>query len=152
MDGSGSSTLLTCGIYHIDKRGSRAFLSSMQFNSLLKLLVCLVLIFAAPKVFAQPTTTAPSVIVGWDVTPQTNVIGYTVYWGGASRNYTNSILVSGRSNTTATVANLLRGVTYYFAATCRDGSRESDYSLEATYTTTPLPTAPVNVRVSTQNP
>jgi hypothetical protein len=56
-----------------------------------------------------------------------------VYYGAATRNYTN--VIAAGSSTTAIVSNLANGVTYYFAATTYTATGlESDYSSEASYT------------------
>jgi len=74
-----------------------------------------------------------SVTLAWDPSPDSTVVGYRVYYGVASGNYTNSAAVGNVTN--ATVANLVDGVTYYFAATAYDSAGgESDFSNEATYT------------------
>ena len=80
----------------------------------------------------SPLTTfaAPSITLAWDPSPDSSVVGYKVYWGVATRNYTNSL--SAGSATTLTVSNLVVGRTYYFAATAYDTNGiESDYSVEA---------------------
>jgi hypothetical protein len=73
---------------------------------------------------------APSITLAWDPSPDPSVVGYKVYWGVATRNYTNSL--SAGSATTLTISNLVVGPTYYFAATAYDTNGiESDYSVEA---------------------
>src|SRR5437588_3049430 len=73
-----------------------------------------------------------SVTLAWDPSTSTNVAGYHIYYGVASRSYTNSISVD--LATTATVSGLLEGVTYYFAATALDtAGLESDFSNETSY-------------------
>ena len=58
--------------------------------------------------------------------------GYNVYYGSASRAYTN--VVPAGSSTSAIVSNLASGVTYFFAATTYTAAGlESDYSSEASY-------------------
>lgn len=112
-----------------------------------------ILLLSATRVLADPTTNAPSVTLAWDRVMDPIVNGYAVYWGAAPRAYTNSIIVSGATNTTATVANLARGTTYYFAATSKaTNGLESAYSSEVTYSTSPLPTAVMNLSVSTKSP
>lgn len=119
----------------------------------MKNLIAAIALIAATIAFAAgPTTNLPSVIVAWDITTQTNVDAYAVYWGIATRAYTNSIVVPGRTNTSCLITNLARGVQYHFAATCKAGALESDYSAEALYTTTPLPSFPVNVRITPVTP
>jgi hypothetical protein len=73
---------------------------------------------------------APSITLAWDPSPDTSVVGYKVYWGIATRTYTNSLSAGGA--TTLTISNLVAGRTYYFAATAYDTNGiESDYSVEA---------------------
>jgi hypothetical protein len=72
---------------------------------------------------------APSITLAWDPSTDPSVVGYKVYWGVATRNYTNSL--SAGSATTLTVSNLVIGTPYYFAATAYDTNGiESDYSAE----------------------
>jgi hypothetical protein len=79
---------------------------------------------------------AGTVTLAWDASPGTNVIAnYKVYYGVASRTYTNS--VSAGTSLTASISNLVAGATYYFAATATDTSGlESDYSTEVSTTIT----------------
>ena len=74
---------------------------------------------------------AGTVTLIWDPSSGTNVIAnYKVYYGSASRAYTNVISVG--TATTLSVSNLVAGTTYYFAATAVDAyGLESDYSTEA---------------------
>jgi fibronectin type 3 domain-containing protein len=68
----------------------------------------------------------------WNPSPNTNVAGYKVYFGGASRTYTNSLTLGIVTN--VTISGLSEGATYYFGATTVDASGvESDFSNEATY-------------------
>ena len=96
---------------------------------------------------------ASSVALDWDPNTDPSVAGYNVYYGGASRSYTNVINVG---NTTNTVVNgLVEGQTYYFAVTAYtfDGT-ESDYSDEFVYlvpglltiTSGATPDAPLQIR------
>ncbi|HNT15976.1 MAG TPA: fibronectin type III domain-containing protein, partial [Verrucomicrobiota bacterium] len=74
-----------------------------------------------------------SVNLAWDASPDASVAGYRVYYGAASGDYTNYIQVG--NVTTATVANLREGATYYFAATAYDADDiESLFSNEVDYT------------------
>lgn len=81
------------------------------------------------------------IAVGWDASTDPTVIGYYVYYGSSSRNYTNVLAVG--NTTSALVSNLVSGVTYYFAATTytADGL-ESDYSIEASYAIAPVNNPP----------
>ncbi len=76
---------------------------------------------------------AYSVTLAWDPSPDTNVVGYCLYYGPASGQYSNRV---GLGNvTTVAVSGLVGGVTYYFAATAiaADG-QESGFSQEIKYT------------------
>lgn len=61
-----------------------------------------------------------SVTVAWDPSPDTNVVAYNLYYGVASQSYTNAVPCGNA--TTASVANLAGGTTYYFAVTAVDSS------------------------------
>ena len=74
-----------------------------------------------------------NITLAWDPSPDPSIVSYRVYYGSASGNYTNSVQTGGA--TTATVSNLLEGVTYYFAATASDSNGlESNYSNETSGT------------------
>ncbi|MEK6598397.1 MAG: Ig-like domain-containing protein, partial [Gemmatimonadota bacterium] len=76
----------------------------------------------------------------WNPSADSNVTGYRIYYGVASRTYTNIVDVGGA--TSVTISNLVEGVTYYFAATAYNVlGMESDYSGEISYT---VPSAAVN--------
>lgn len=88
-----------------------------------------------------PTNTLPPVFLVWDPSPDGTVTNYVIYWGAASRNYTNKI--STGNVTLFGMTNLAPGVHYYFAATAQNAiGLESDFSNEADYTTTNRPGAP----------
>ena len=71
--------------------------------------------------------------LSWTAVSDPSVAGYRIYYGVASRTYTNVMDVG--TNTTVTISNLVNGVTYYFAATCYNVlGMESGYSAETTYT------------------
>lgn len=70
--------------------------------------------------------------LAWNSNPDPSVAGYNIYYGGASRTYTNVLSVGNTTN--ATVSGLLEGQNYYFAVTAYDAAgNESDYSAETTY-------------------
>jgi hypothetical protein len=70
-----------------------------------------------------------SVTVDWNPSLDTNTVGYKVYYGGASGNYTNSILVGNVTN--EIITGLTGGATYYFAATAVSSTgAQSPYSSE----------------------
>jgi hypothetical protein len=82
------------------------------------------------------------VTLSWDPSESFGVVGYDVYYGAGSQDYTNS--VSAGNVTTVTVSNLVQGVKYFFAATALDGSGdESDFSNEAVATAGATNTPPV---------
>ncbi len=85
-----------------------------------------------------PTFALQSVTLAWDASPDPTVLGYNVYYGAASGTYTNK--VDAVNATSATISNLVEGVTYYFAVTAYNGvGLESDPSNEAIYTVPLLP-------------
>jgi hypothetical protein len=75
----------------------------------------------------------PSVTLVWDSgVPATDIAGYAIYYGVASRSYTNVVDVG--LATTGVVSNLVAGTTYYFAVTSRSSSGlESDFSTEVVW-------------------
>jgi hypothetical protein len=90
----------------------------------------------------SPLSAVQSVVVTWAPSADPLIVGYNVYYGGASGSYTN--LVSVGNTTNAIVSGLIEGGTYYFVATDYYSSGlESDPSAESAYTvpltTTNLP-------------
>lgn len=78
----------------------------------------------------------------WDRNTETNIT-YRVYWGGASRSYTNFVQTT---NTTATISNLNDGVVYFVAVTARDtNGLESSFSDEVSFV---KPNPPTKLRLS----
>ena len=70
--------------------------------------------------------------MAWEPSSDTNVVGYNVYYGVASRTYPNMINVGNMTNTT--VSGLVEGVIYYFAVKAYDKfGDESDFSGEISY-------------------
>jgi hypothetical protein len=66
-----------------------------------------------------------------DGSPLTDLAGFVVYWGTASRNYSNSVTLPNPGLTSYMVENLAPGATYYFATTSyNDDGLESGYSNE----------------------
>lgn len=79
-----------------------------------------------------PVHAVQSVTLAWDPSPDPGVAGYRMYYGVASRTYTNMVDVGPA--TSATVGNLVEGVIYYFAATAYDTlGLESSFSAEISY-------------------
>ena len=86
----------------------------------------------------------------WLPNSEPNLTGYKIYYGTASRTYTNILdiglpdPVDGRIH--GTVTALTPGETYYFAATAYDSTgAESDYSDEIVYTVVSSPSAALPV-------
>jgi sulfur relay (sulfurtransferase) complex TusBCD TusD component (DsrE family) len=79
-----------------------------------------------------------SVTLAWDPDPGSDIAGYRLYEGGASRTYTNVMDVGIATN--GTFSGLASGATYFFAVTAYNtNGLESDYSTEVSCTV-PLPT------------
>jgi hypothetical protein len=75
----------------------------------------------------------------WLPNTETNLAGYKIYYGTASRSYTNSVDVGNPpavdNQVTASLSGFTGGSTYYFAATAYDTDGfESDYSTEVVWT------------------
>ena len=91
-------------------------------------------------VFQLPVKANESVTLAWNPSTSLDVVGYIIYYGTASRVYSDCVLVGNA--TSVTLSGLVPGTTYYFAATTVDIlGNESEFSNEARYT---MPvTAPV---------
>jgi len=90
------------------------------------LLVVFISIAALEKAHSQ------NVILNWNASASSAVIGYNVYYGTNSGNYPYKI--NAGNVMSATVSNLIPGLTYYFAATAYDAyGDESGYSPEVSY-------------------
>lgn len=94
--------------------------------------------------FSVFSVRANRVTLAWD--PSDDATGYRLYWGTASRNYTQNVDVG--NVTSYTVPLLVNTITYYFAVTAYDADGlESNYSDEVSTTIPPLPT-PVDLYVA----
>ena len=83
-----------------------------------------------------------SVTLGWEQSSDPATVGYNIYYGVDSHDYTNMITVGNVTN--ATFFGLVGGVTYYFAATTYDAqNEESGFSSESVYVVplNPVPAA-----------
>ena len=121
-------TLLSCPINHVQL---------IRFH--LSILLCL------------PTTTvhAAQVTLAWDRNAESNVEGYKVYYGTASRDYDWFIDVG--DVTSITITDLADGFTFYFAATAYDTATpplESTYSDEVSKSTCTYSISPTNASFS----
>lgn len=99
-------------------------------------------------VLALPSSQTGSVIVTWPRAYDTSFpsdsyfSGSIVYWGTASRSYSNSSFVAGTVYSNA-VINLTRGQTYYFTVTqLGTNGVESDFGNEVVYTVPNKPPKP----------
>ena len=73
-----------------------------------------------------------SVTLGWNASADTNVAGYYVYCGAASRVYTDKN--DAGTNTVATISGLQSGQTNYFAVTAYNSAKvESPFSAEVSF-------------------
>src|SRR5882762_4373692 len=109
--------------------GRRCMLHAIPFSNGVKNAVRIALWSFLLALSPLTSLASPSITLAWDPSPDPSVVGYKVYWGIASRNYTNSL--SAGSATTLTVSNLVIGTPYFFAATAYDTNGiESDYSAE----------------------
>lgn len=90
-------------------------------------------------VFLQfPAWGTASVTLVWSPSANSSVAGYNIYYGGASRTYTNKISVGNMTN--VVISGLVEGTTCYFAATTYSVlGIESSFSGELVYFV-PVPT------------
>ena len=72
-----------------------------------------------------------SVTLTWSPSPDTNAVGYNIYYGGASGDYTNTVFVGGA--TTVTISGLSDGATLSFRHHGFGFGAESAFSNEAIY-------------------
>ncbi len=84
---------------------------------------------------------AAQLSLAWDSNNNTNVAGYKVYYGTASRTYGSAVKVG--NVTTYTATGLTQGQVYYFAVTAYDSSNnESSFSSEVSGTAPTSGTSP----------
>ena len=98
--------------------------------------------YLPPTVQVQALIMPDGNVLVWNESPNPDVVGYNVYYGTASGQYTSSVQTG--PDFVATISGLEQGTTYYFAVTSYDSSGvESGFSQEQTYTTLFFPTAQV---------
>jgi len=84
---------------------------------------------SATHSFRVNAAVATQATLEWDPNSETNLAGYKIHYGLASRSYTSVVDVG--KQTTCTLKNLLAGTTYYIAATAYNTSGlQSGYSNE----------------------
>jgi hypothetical protein len=99
---------------------------------------CLAGLLGIATAYGRPASPG-LVTLGWNASADPTVVGYHVYFGGVTGNYTNETDVS--TNTLTTVTGLFTGATYYFTATSYNASGvESTPAPEISWTV--LPTTP----------
>src|SRR5881394_754983 len=86
-----------------------------------------------------------SVSLAWDASSSTDVAGYVVHYGGASRAYANSLDVG--DTTVATVHGLSEGNTYYFAVSAYDAGGLSSVPSDEVRYEVPIPILQTGPRV-----
>jgi Big-like domain-containing protein len=90
---------------------------------------------------------AAVVSFAWTQNSETNLAGYNLYYGPASRTYTNHVVL-GKVGA-CTISNLADGATYYFAiAAFNSNNLESVYSTELQYPNAPVLGAITNRTIS----
>jgi hypothetical protein len=105
------------------------------------------LAYRNPSGFFVISNPTPVVTLAWDPSTDPIVNKYTIYYGVATKSYTNNSTVVSNGPpctiTNATVALPANGVTYFFAATASDTyGLESDFSNEVSWATPAIPTPP----------
>lgn len=107
-------------------------------------------VFGAVLSNAQAATTNATfrVKLGWAANTETNLAGYKLYYGAASRTYTNVISLPLTAFTGTYVTNLTGTNAYYFSVTATNSiGSESDYSNEAVFIAPPPPAAPRGFKI-----
>jgi len=88
-----------------------------------------------------------SLDVRWDASTDTNVMGYKVYCGTVSQQYTN-VIVAGNTNSIV-IGGAQPGITYYIAATSYNNAGwESAYSSEISFTVPFITSTSFNIGAS----
>ena len=100
------------------------------------------LLLSGMALIIQLPAFAQNVTLAWNPSTDPTVVGYNIYYGGTSGNYTNTLPAGNATN--ITVSGLVAGDTYYFAATAYNNSGEqSPLSSEVSYSV-PTNAAAVN--------
>ncbi|MEW6219008.1 MAG: PKD domain-containing protein [Thermodesulfobacteriota bacterium] len=98
-----------------------------------------------------PVLPAAEITLTWDANREPRLAGYRIYWGQASRSYSQS--ADAGPATTFTVTGLAPDQTFYFAATAYDGAgNESPFSDEISWRSPAAPAAAPEVPAQTPPP
>ncbi|HLZ53007.1 MAG TPA: fibronectin type III domain-containing protein [Verrucomicrobiae bacterium] len=104
-------------------------ISHWRKHSVFELILCSL----SAWLFPLPALSSQNITLAWNLVTNTDLAGYEIYYGPASRTYTNNIILTGNV-TNATITGLVEGATYYFAATAHSpAGLESDFSGELVY-------------------
>ena len=99
-------------------------------RNIIKLSVAFLCLFLTTHLLAETNVT-----LAWNKSTDPIVVGYNIYYGGSSGNYTNEVNINNINTTNVTISGFVTGVTYYFAATAYAASGlESAFSSEVVYT------------------
>lgn len=91
------------------------------------------ILLVAFSLFFLSGVNAGDLIVSWDPNTEPDLLGYRIYYGTSSGNYTTVIDVGNVTN--YTVSGFSEGIEYFFAVTAYDTAyNESDFSLEVSAT------------------
>ena len=94
---------------------------------------------------SSPALATQNVTLAWNASTDPTVVGYNIYYGGASATYTNTLSAGNATN--LTVSGLVGGNTYYFAATTYNSAGvQSPFSNEVFYS------VPTNAATGNQPP
>src|ERR1051326_1547218 len=92
----------------------------------------IVFLFLAFILLHSPVYAQTNITLAWNPVNSPGITGYKLYYGAASRTYTNSLTVT--NGTQATVTGLKAGTIYFFCVTTLDSSLgESPFSGEIRY-------------------
>lgn len=104
----------------------------MKLTRMLVGIIFFVLIDKTVQADLVPVPETYGLTLAWNPSPSPEIVGCHLYYGTASGQYTNTVVVGNVTN--VTISGLSAGVTYYFAITAVDASgQESDFSNEISY-------------------
>ena len=114
----------------LSRSRASAFLAPNRILGILGILLYLALLYATVNTLGA---TSQSITIAWDPSSSPDIVGYKVYYGGASGTYTNSIVVG--NVTTNVIPALTSGASYFLSVTAYDANgKESLFSEEISYT------------------